>query len=140
MTAAASALTADQQALRGAVLRLIDAGCHYRLDELATLYAPELRILIVQPDGPVLRFDHAQNMAFFRQRQQAGAPPLDTAAVFNDIEVAGDTGYVSVTRRMALDGGTPRTLVFQLTLARRDGRWRVVREHAVVTGTAPATA
>ncbi len=42
------------------VRRLIDAGCHYRLDELATLYAPDLAIVIVQEDGGIAAFDYEQ--------------------------------------------------------------------------------
>ena len=45
------------QDLMNAVRTLSDAGCHYRLDELAGCYEPDLHIFIVQPDGNVLSFD-----------------------------------------------------------------------------------
>ena len=62
------------------VSRLIDAGCHYRLEALAELYTPDLSIIIVQEDGSVASFDYAQNMAFFRQLREQNAPPLNTVA------------------------------------------------------------
>lgn len=52
--------------LVAAVRHLIDTACHYRMDELAHLYAPDLLIVIVQEDDDTLIFDHAQNRAFFQ--------------------------------------------------------------------------
>ncbi|WP_211327696.1 hypothetical protein [Solilutibacter pythonis] len=116
--------------------RLIEAGCHYRLDELATLYAPDLRILIFLEDGVLLSVDHAENMAFFRDLKAAGAPPLDNSARFEHAEVQGDTGYVIVSRRLDLGVG-PKRVVFNLMLRHESAHgWRVFREHAVVLGDA----
>lgn len=119
------------------VQQLIQAGCHYRLDDLATLYAKDLRILIVQPDQQVTHFDYAANMAFFRARKDASAPPLDTTAEFLAAEVQGGTGHVIVSRQLDLGAG-PQRIVFSLML-RRTGvgeQWQVFREHATVIGPA----
>ena len=69
--------------LTDTVLHLIDAGCHYRLDDLAAVYAPDLTIIIVQENGEVATFDYRQNMALFRQLRDSNAPPLNTAVQFN---------------------------------------------------------
>ena len=123
------------QDLMNAVRTLSDAGCHYRLDELAGCYEPDLQIFIVQPDGNVLSFDYEQNMAFFRERRDAGAPPINTSIHFNIAEVQGGTGFVTATRRMDLGyGAGEQEIVFTLMLRiGDDGKWRVFREHAVIT-------
>ena len=69
--------------LTDAVRRLIDSGCHYRLEALEKLYAPDLQIVIVQENGEAATFDYQQNMAFFRQLRDNNAPPLNTAVQFN---------------------------------------------------------
>ena len=123
------------QDLMNAVRTLSDAGCHYRLDELAGCYEPDLHIFIVQPDGNVLSFDYEQNMAFFRERRVAGAPPINTSIHFNIAEVQGSTGFVTATRRMDLGyGAGEQEIVFTLMLRIGNvGKWRVFREHAVIT-------
>ena len=123
------------QDLMNAVRTLSDAGCHYRLDELAGCYEPDLHIFIVQPDGTVLSFDYEQNMAFFHERRDAGAPPINTSIHFNIAEVQGGTGFVTATRRMDLGyGAGEQEIVFTLMLCiGNDGKWRVFREHAVIT-------
>lgn len=119
--------------LTQAVTALIDAGCHYRLDDLAECYAPDLQILMVQEDGTLHRFDYAQNMAFFKHLHDSGAPPLNTAVHFNAAEVQDGTGYVIATRHMDLGAGE-KTIVFSLMLRQETGRWRVFREHALIQG------
>ncbi|KPN71850.1 nuclear transport factor 2 family protein [Neisseria sp. 83E34] len=114
------------------VQKLIDAGCHYRLDELAQYYTPDLHIIIVQPNGKTAQFDYEQNMAFFRQRLKAGLTALNTSARFDYVGEQGDTGYVITTRNLDLGAGE-QTIVFSLMLRQEAGRWRVFREHAIVT-------
>ncbi|WP_373740529.1 nuclear transport factor 2 family protein [Neisseria sp.] len=121
--------------LTSAVETLINAGCHYRLDELAECYADDLQIVILQENGETAAFDYAQNMAFFRNLRDSGAAPLNTAVTFNYAQEQGGTGYVLATRRMDLGAGE-QTVVFTLMLRREAGRWRVFREHAVVKGKA----
>lgn len=117
-----------------AVKRLIDAGCHYRVDALAALYSPDLVILIVHPDGAVQAFDHAGNLEFFRALGDAGAPPLETRATFNAAQVRDGIGYVVVTRWLDLGAGAHQ-VVFSLMLEPHEELgWRVFREHAVVVG------
>lgn len=121
------------QDLMDTVRRLSHAGCNYRLDELAGYYEPDLQIFIIAADGAVQAFDYEKNMEFFRRRRDAGAPPLNTAIQFNLAEVQGGTGFVTATRRMDLGAGE-REMVFTLMLRMgNDGRWRVFREHAVIT-------
>ena len=98
-----------------AVRTLSDAGFHYRFDEVAGCYE--------------------QNRAFFRERRNAGAPPINTSIHFNIAEVQGGTGFVTATRRMDLGYGTgEQEIVFTLMLRiGNDGKWRVFREHAVIT-------
>ena len=119
--------------LVAAVRHLIDTACHYRMDELAHLYAPDLLIVIVQEDDDTLIFDHAQNRAFFQQLKDAGAPPLNTAVRFNHAQVHDGIGYVTATRHLDLGQGEKR-IVFTLMLRHDGSRWQVFREHAVVTG------
>lgn len=113
------------------VKKLIDAGCHYRLDELAQYYTSDLRIIIVQPNGETAQFDYEQNMAFFRRRLEEGSAALSTEARFDYVGEQGNTGYVIVTRNVDLGAGG-QTIVFSLMLRQEAGRWQVFREHAVV--------
>ena len=121
----------EQQALQQAVERLIDNGCNYRLAALEDIYSRELVIVIVALDGQVTRLDYDQNMQFFRAKRDSGALPLDTSAVFNHVEIDGSTGHVVVTRHMSLTG-TRQKIVFNLTLLRTSGNWKVIREFAVI--------
>ncbi len=124
-------LDEKQQELRNAVESLIDAGCNYRLDDLEKIYAPELNIVMLQPDGSILVFDYQQNMDFFRGLRDSGAPPIDTTAEFNHVDVVDRQGYVIVTRHMNLGDG-PRKIVFNLMLKKPGESWRVYREHAII--------
>lgn len=116
-----------------AVERLIDAGCHYRLDELDQCYTPDLQILIVQEDGNVLRFNREQNMAFLRERGESGAPPINTRVHFHDASEQDGIGFVIASRQMDLGLGEKRIL-FTLMLRRGEHGWQVFREHAVILG------
>ena len=118
-----------------AVEKLIDAGCHYRLQALAECYTPDLEIVMVQADGRMAVFDYAQNMAFFRQRLESGAAPLNTSVRFLYAQQRQGTGYVIAMRHMNLGAGE-QTLVFSLMLRQVQGQWRVFREHAVAQGAA----
>lgn len=124
-----------EQPLVDAVNKLIDAGCHYRLDALAQCYAPDLEIVIVQEDGAVATFDYEQNMAFFRQRRDAAVAPLNTFVEFNYAQQSNGIGYVIATRRMDLGAGEKK-IVFTLMLRQEAEQWQVFREHAVVVGDA----
>lgn len=119
--------------LTQAVSALIDAGCHYRLPELSECYATDLEIVMVQEDGTVMTFDYTQNMAFFQNLHDSGAPPLNTAVEFNYAQVKDDTGYVIATRRMDIGMGEKK-IVFTLMLKHTEKGWKVFREHAVVSG------
>lgn len=120
-----------QQELKEAVIALIDAGCNYRLDELEKIYSSDLSIVIVQQDGATLSFNYQQNMDFFRQLRNSGAPALDKTAIFNLIDIQEQFGYVIVTRHMDLGNGSQK-IVFNLMLNKLNGSWQVYREHAVV--------
>ena len=110
--------------LTDTVRRLIDSGCHYRLEALEKLYAPDLQIVIVQENGEAATFDYQQNMAFFCQLRD------NNAAEHNGI------GYVTATRRMDLGAGEKK-IVFTLMLRpAENGQWQIFREHAVVVGDA----
>lgn len=115
------------------VERLIDAGCHYRIDELESIYASDLVIHILQEDLSLLTFDYEQNLDFFRGLRDAGAPPLDSSAQFNLAEIQNGIGFVVVTRTMNL-GAEPKKIVFSLMLRETPQGWRVFREQAVVVG------
>lgn len=125
----------EQYALIHAVEHLIDTACHYRLDELGKCYAPDLQILIVQEDGSVLRFNREQNMAFFRERKESGAPPINTRVHFHDASKQDGIGYVVASRQMDLGLGEKRIL-FTLMLRQSEHGWQVFREHAVILGDA----
>ncbi|TDO99826.1 nuclear transport factor 2 family protein [Marinomonas balearica] len=124
-------LNEPQKELKSTVEALIDAGCNYRLDDLANLYAPELIIVMLLPDGSVLNFDYQQNMEFFRRLRDSGAPSLDKTAEFNYIDVREQSGYVMVTRQMDLGDG-PKKIVFNLMLKKSNDLWQIYREQAVV--------
>ncbi len=124
-------LNKAQQELKDTIEALIDAGCNYRLDDLEKLYAPELRIVMLQPGGAVLNFDYQKNMDFFRQLRDSGAPPIDKTVEYNYIDIHDHLGYVVVTRHMDLGEGLKK-IVFNLMLSKSSGSWQIYREHAVV--------
>lgn len=119
------------QELTAAIRHLIDTACHYRIDELATLYAPDLLIVMVDENGKTTTFDHGQNLAFFQSLKDRDAAPLNTAVDFNHAQIHDDVGYVTATRRLDLGQGEKR-IVFTLLLRRHGDHWQVFREHAVV--------
>ncbi|MDO5076448.1 hypothetical protein [Corynebacterium sp.] len=115
------------------VSNLIDAGCHYRVDELAEAYAPDLQTIMVQPQNKMIRFDYEQNMEFFRSRREAGEKPIKTDVEFLVADVHGDLGFVIGTRTMEPGGGRFKS-VFNLMLRKNEaGKWQVFREQAVIT-------
>lgn len=122
----------EQLELKKRVEELIDSGSHYKLANLEAMYSKDLKVVMVSPEGSVMAMDFDQVMAMFQTKKQNGEPPLDSSATFNYVEVDGDMGYVVVTRNMALMG-TPQQIVFNITLSRVSGSWKVVREFAVVT-------
>ena len=117
--------------LISAVEKLIHAGCHYRLQELAECYTADLQIVMLRPNGIATVFDYEQNMAFFQKLYDDNAPPLNTAVTFNYAQEHNGLGYVMATRRMDLGAGE-QTIVFTLMLRQKMGKWRVFREHAVI--------
>ena len=119
------------QELINTVKHLIDTACHYSMDELATLYATDLQIIIVQKTGDVLSFDYEQNLAFFRTLREQNTPPINTAVSFQHADIQDGMGYVIATRHMDLGQGEQQ-IVFTLMLRRTADNWQVFREHAVV--------
>lgn len=121
--------------LTAAITRLIDTACHYRTDELAELYAPDLLIVIIDENGQTITFDYTQNLAFFQGLKDAGALPLNTTVSFHHADIHDGTGYVSASRLLDLGQGEKR-IVFTLMLRHNGTHWQVFREHAVITGNA----
>lgn len=98
--------------LQNAVRRLIDAGCYYRLDALATCYS--------RPP----------------KASYGVALPRNTAVAFQPSEVQDGIGYVIATRRLDLGAGEKR-IAFNLMLRQNaTGDWLVFREHAFIPGDA----
>lgn len=118
--------------IEATVRGLIRAGSTYDLDALAECYDPALEIVMVPPAGAPMIFDFAANMAFFRNRLESGAAPLDQAVTFLHSTMTGDDGCAVVERRMALTDAATQSIIFTLILRRTDGRWRVTRETAVI--------
>lgn len=117
------------------VKKLIDAGCHYELETLATLYHKDLKIIILNEQSECVVFDYDANMQFFANLKQTDAPPLDTSAVFNYAEVQDGIGFVSVTRHLDLGFGKKK-IVFHLMLKQTAQQWQIFREQAVIVGDA----
>lgn len=117
--------------LTQAVQALIQAGCHYRLEELAQCYAKDLQIVMLQPNGETAIFDYEQNMAFFQNLRDSGSAPINTDVTFNYAQECNGIGYVMATRLMDLGTGEQK-IVFTLMLRQEAGKWRVFREHAVI--------
>lgn len=114
------------------VKRLIEAGCHYRLDDLAQLYSEDLTIVMAQSNGDIRTFNYKQNMDFFTSLRDKGAPPMDTSAQFLHADVQDKLGYVIVVRAMDLGQGA-QTIVFNLMLKKdAENNWKVFREHAII--------
>jgi len=98
--------------LQNAVRRLIDAGCHYRLDALTACHS--------RPP----------------KASYGVAPPRNTAVAFQPSEVQDGIGYVIATRRLDLGAGEKR-IAFNLMLRQNaTGDWLVFREHAFIPGDA----
>lgn len=126
----------EDQALIQTVEKLIDAGCHYRIEELERLYSPDFVVHILQEDSTLLSFDYEKCLDLFRSMRDSEAPPLDTTANFNFAEVHDGIGFVMVTRKMNLLGNGSKKIVFNLALKETEEGWQVFREQAVVVGDA----
>ena len=124
-------LTIRQQEAQQTVQNLIQAGCHYDLSTLAELYLPELTIVMLDRNGVVATFKYQQNMAFFQEKRDSQAAPLDTRAEFIFTDANDTDAQVIVTRHMALRG-QPEKIHFTLFLKRVQDRWRVAREVAFI--------
>lgn len=120
----------DARRLGDTAQRLMRAGCHYRLEALAPPYADDLPGLLLQADGRLQGFGRAANLACFRARQQAGAPPPGTTATFHSARGPHGTGHVIARRLMGLGAG-PQRIVFSLMLHHSaQGQWQVFRRQA----------
>ncbi|WP_373700320.1 nuclear transport factor 2 family protein [Neisseria dentiae] len=117
--------------LTQAVQALINAGCHYHLEELAQCYTQDLQIVMLQPNGETAIFDYEQNMAFFQNLRDSGAAPINTTVTFNYAQEYNGIGYVMATRLMNFGAGEQK-IIFTLMLRQEAGKWRVFREHAVI--------
>ncbi|MBH5328946.1 DUF4440 domain-containing protein [Eikenella sp. S3360] len=118
----------DIQTLTDTVRRLYRAWHTRNPDEVAAICTPDLQILILHPDGSMLRFDHQQAVAF--------SIAMDTYPEenvrYDTAEIQNGTGYVVTTRSGA--DGRDETVSTMMLRKEADGQWRLFREHMVITG------
>lgn len=104
---------------------LAETGSHYRIEEMAPLYADDLGFLVVTPDGSVARFSKDEMLAEFSARRDAGDPPLSTERRILHIEQQGHDATALLYRRMS---AAADPALYELRLRRREGRWQVAGE------------
>lgn len=107
---------------------LIESGTNFDLIALDSIYAPELRIVMLNERDEITVIDKAANTAFFKQKKAAGAKPLSKQTLIHYAEQKGDHGYVFLTRKMKLSDRWEE-LKYHLEWRKYDDRWRVIHEN-----------
>lgn len=104
---------------------LAETGSHYRIEEMEALYTDDLGFLVVTPEGSIARFSKDEVLGEFRDRRDAGEPPLSTERRILHIEEQGDAATALLYRRMSQDADAA---LYELRLRKTDGRWQVAGE------------
>lgn len=105
--------------------RLAETGSHYRLEEMDALYTEDLGFLVLTPQGEIQRFSKAEMLGEFRNRRDAGEPPLSTERRVLHIEEQGDEATAVLYRRMSSQADAA---LYELRLRKIRGRWLVSGE------------
>jgi len=104
---------------------LAETGSNYRMEAMEDLYLDDLGFLVLTPAGEIARFSKAEMLGEFRNRRDAGEPPLSTEKRVLHIEQQGDQATAVLYRRMS-ERADPA--LYELRLRRVDGKWRVAGE------------
>lgn len=113
--------------VRQAINELIEAGTTFDVQTLDRIYHADLTVLMIDQSGNVNKANKAEFKGLFEAKKAASEPPLNTWAKFNNVEVAGNSAHVLITRKVKL-GETDQKLVLSIDLVFQDGRWQVRRE------------
>lgn len=116
------------QALIDLTYHLIEEGSQFNWKEMDKLYSEELRIVRLDEQGKVGVWNKQENLEFFRKMKETDAPPLSTEAEIHYAEEKGDSGYVFLTRKMALHG-SPEELKYHIEWKRINGKWKIIHEN-----------
>ena len=114
-------------AVRATVEALIAAGTTSDLGGLDRLYHRDMKILMIDTDGNLNRFDKRGFIDMLAATVREAGRPASTWAQYNAVEANGDQGHVLITRKVQL-GGEDKVLVLSIDLRHEDGRWQVTRE------------
>lgn len=109
------------------VQNLISNGTRYRVEELDKIYHNDLSIARrISPDETsVIR--KTENMNFFKNKKEEGAPPLSPDASFRYAHASGSVGHVVVERKMKLLDKEEH-LLYNIVLRKIGRQWKVVSE------------
>lgn len=113
--------------VKAAIQALIQAGTTFDINALEEIYHDRLQVLSIDQDGNLNIADKAAFKGLFETKKSAGAPPLNTWAVFNHVEVNDKSAHVLITRKVNLVDQDQK-LVLSIDLVYEDNRWQVTRE------------
>lgn len=115
------------EGVKAAIKALIQAGTTFDINALEEIYHDRLQVISIDQDGNLSIANKAAFKGLFETKKSAGAPPLNTWAVFNHVEVNDKFAHVLITRKVNLTNQDQK-LVLSIDLVQEDGRWQVIRE------------
>ncbi len=104
---------------------LAEAGSHYRIEQMERLYTEDLGFLVFTSMGDIARLSKAEMITEFRNRRDAGDPPLSTEKRILHVEVQGETATAILYRRMSAQADAA---LYELRMRKANGRWQVSGE------------
>lgn len=110
---------------------LINHGTVYDLDFLEKIYHKDLKFIRVSRSNHIQLLNKEDNMAFFKELKNSGAPPLNDHAEFHYADNDGERGYIILTRRMK-QIHEEQEFLFNIEWKKFNGNWKVVRETVLV--------
>lgn len=113
--------------VRHTINDLIQVATTYDTDALDRIYHDDMSVLMVDADHNVNTADKQSFTDIFRQKRDAGDPPMNTWAKFHNIDVKGNVAHALLSRKNDL-GGQPMDLLLSIDLKHIENRWQVTRE------------
>lgn len=110
---------------------LIDNGTKYNLEFLDSIYHEELIFIRIDKENNVQVLTKKDNMDFFTELKNAGAPPLNNYAEFHYADNDGESGFIVLTRKMK-QMEKEQEFLFNIYWRKTNGKWKIIRETVFV--------
>lgn len=116
-----------EETVRQAVEELIQTATSYDVDVLERIYHDDLKVIMIDTEDNINIADKSGFKGLFKNKRDAGDPPMNTWAKFHKIDVEGDKAHVLLSRKNDLSG-QEMILTLSIDLVFEDDRWQVARE------------